>query len=124
MRTQYYVISMSSSEDVFTLCMIYLKKLIPSAANRNPKTSVIKTIATTPTDTDEVLLSSALVFFLIVADNELLFTLNLSIIFSTISSVVKFAYSGFIEKFVYKLRTSLHEHEHSVDVTETVVVTD
>ena len=81
-----------------------------SAANRSPNTTPINEAATTPTDTEVILLSSALVFFLIVADNTLLFIRSRVTSASNFSSVVKLANSG-LEKFLYRFAKSLHEQE-------------
>ena len=70
-------------------------------------------------------MSVALVFFLIIADNVLLFTLSFSIIFSKISSDVKLANSGLIETFLlYNVFKSLHKQVQFDVVCDTVETPD
>ena len=81
-----------------------------SPAINNANSVARNTAATAPIETALGLLSVALVFFLTVADNVLLFTLSCRISFSRISSEVRLANSGSVEKFLTIVFKSLHKH--------------
>ena len=75
-------------------------QLVTSMITRKANISPINMTDTTPIETEEGRLSSALVFLLIVADSRFLFKLSLSVIISNFSAVVKLANSGSNEKFL------------------------
>ena len=93
-----------------------IANLAISPAINNANSVDRNTAATNPIEIDIGLLSVALVFFLIVDDNVLLLTLSCRISFSRISSEVRLANSGSVEKFLNTAFKSLQTHPQ-FDVT-------